>query len=75
MFTNEDDVHEMWCPMERLSNPRVGVGYNSIDDDLNPAPRENHAWCIGSRCMMWRFKNEDPDNLDGYCGLAGKPFV
>jgi len=32
-------------------------------------------FCLGSTCMMWRFKHpeKDGDEDKGYCGLAGKP--
>jgi hypothetical protein len=38
--------------------------------------------CIGSNCMMWRYVHpeylivedkKDDEQLNGYCGLAGKP--
>ena len=80
MFTDEDDAHEMWCPMARVYNPVAKFsGFNAITEyeDGKPIDTVNAgiANCQGSSCMMWRYKNDDPDNLEGYCGLAGKPFA
>jgi hypothetical protein len=38
-------------------------------------------WCIGAKCMSWRWNNvvdgplgpTRPSTTHGYCGLAGKP--
>jgi hypothetical protein len=80
MFTNEEDVDEMWCPMARVYNQVAKFfGFNAVTEYENGKPigtsNETIASCQGTSCMMWRYKNEDPDDLDGYCGLAGKPFV
>jgi len=42
-----------------------------------------YRWCQGSRCMAWRWADEDydennypidfPPKTRGYCGLAGRP--
>jgi len=79
MFTDEENVHEMWCPLARIFDPvKKAVGYNAVQqwEDGQPADtlHEEIANCRGSRCMMWRFKNDTHENLDGYCGLAGRPI-
>ena len=80
MFTDEEDSNILWCPLARIYDPATkAAGYNAVQqweagrpaDTLN----EEIANCRGCRCMMWRYKNDDPDDLQGYCGLAGKPFA
>lgn len=44
---------------------------------------DSYVYCRGSRCMAWRWADEDwsdPENVKmlephthGYCGLAGRP--
>jgi hypothetical protein len=80
MFTDEDDTHEMWCPLARVYNPVAKIsGFNAITEYEDGKPvgtlNERIVNCQGSSCMMWRYKNNDPDDLAGYCGLAGKPFA
>lgn len=65
--------------MARVYNPVAKIsGFNAITEYEEGKPigtiNERIASCQGSRCMMWRYKNDDPDDLEGYCGLAGKPF-
>lgn len=41
---------------------------------LRPHADEPSAqYCIGSKCMAWRWKYGDYAKPQGYCGLAGKP--
>jgi len=73
-MTYVDDSEYKWCPFVRdISGHQVGNVESESMDGRNP------MWsrCISSRCMMWRYhtegKEDEPLDLDGYCGLAGKP--
>lgn len=43
---------------------------------LLPSTGESPKQCLGSECMLWRFKSPDRRTREdyGYCGLAGKPM-
>ena len=75
----EEDAKTKWCPFES-NKIETTIHYNSIP---------NASYCIGSKCMAWRWKLILPDkstelgmnahktdsdgNRLGYCGLAGTP--
>lgn len=76
MVVTEEQAKEMWCPMARLvsATGRATMGpLNRVIDarqdkaNLNPID----ARCLGSKCMMWRWYNDDL----GRCGLAGPVYV
>jgi hypothetical protein len=53
----EDEAKEKWCPFVRYKSVR-GEGINrwvEEEPQLNP----DAARCIGSRCMAWRWTNQD----------------
>ena len=64
----EDEAKEKWCPQ----GPTVAT------DEYNAGFTFT---CIGSKCMAWRWHGvvmgQDspprPEELQGYCGLAGRP--
>jgi hypothetical protein len=92
MLLTEKEARERWCPLVRdrstvhnedggLAAAAVNTGRDLIHE------RDDHAPCIGSVCMMWRWAcNEEGQRLKsgrlgdadrqplGYCGLAGKPL-
>lgn len=63
----ENSAMKKWCPFARVADGR-GASINRDWDGL-----EGEQWCIGSRCMAWRW--EDNRYERGYCGMAGKPVV
>ncbi|MBG0777143.1 MAG: hypothetical protein H0S85_12015 [Desulfovibrionaceae bacterium] len=36
---------------------------------------DKYRFCLGSMCMMWRYKNPEKTGEGdlGYCGLSGRP--
>jgi hypothetical protein len=74
----EEQAKEKWCPMvHSYSGSPAGGGFFTSGGD------NRYARCIGSACMMWRWRMVLPHGMmngkvhesatDGYCGLAGKP--
>lgn len=81
----EDEAKTKWCPMVRM-----GAVLNEGVAAVNRVTQAqgDKANCIGSACMMWKFKPEmvnvstsiavdwlKPTGKmtdDGYCGLAGR---
>lgn len=65
----EDEAKTKWCPMVRSSDTDQTVD-NAYISDRNPS----YSRCIGSDCMMWRWKLDvrfaETSKTDGYCGLA-----
>jgi hypothetical protein len=65
----EAEAAERWCPMARVTfkdadDRWLAPAHNTFDGGREHA---NKAWCIGSRCMMCRWADDD----HGRCGLAG----
>lgn len=82
MIVTEKEAAEKWCPHARVvlayvKSNEASAGHNRIycDDRGNVAAALTpNSFCIGSRCMAWRWSNDEPiDDDRGYCGLAGKP--
>lgn len=91
----EAEAEKRWCPfarvafvgqnvMNRISSFHMELAQKSAERgdtrDLEHYQRqERDTYCIGSRCMAWRWSNTDPEfrevdePLTGYCGLAGSP--
>jgi hypothetical protein len=85
----EREAENKFCPFSanrvlEIATPQ-GKQIHTVYD---PMSVKNH-FCIGSRCMAWRWVEEvfvlnpgassperrslRPSKTDGYCGLAGKP--
>lgn len=71
----EKEAAEKWCPhMRKALVGNMAMFAGNIDAEGGFAP----ATCIGSRCMQWRWRDDDKwvggeATRRGYCGLAGKP--
>ena len=81
----ETEAKTKWCPMVRIA---VGDGdYATANRGWVANPEglidTEMGRCIGSACMMWRwiedgganleqYRNGEPYQQRGYCGLAGK---
>jgi hypothetical protein len=65
MLVAEGEAKEKFCYRSRCARERTAL-------DL---------FCIGRKCMAWRWWDEEPTGAEGstrrrgYCGLAGKPTV
>lgn len=77
---NEAEAKTKWCPHAVASHtdPRGRTGYGRPNLGL-PPETFIHA-CIGSACMVWRWRQEplpavvdDAVEGEGFCGLAGTP--
>lgn len=73
MLIPESKVTEMRC-----CGP-VGCGETRVRE-ISKYIRIRERWCIGARCMGWRYAAEEMvddagEGYDesGYCGLAGNP--
>ena len=72
----EEEAKSKWCPHVRSYQGGWNVG------STDRVPKQ--ALCIGSRCMAWRWVQDELTNFvangktvvtpseHGYCGLAGK---
>lgn len=68
----EAEAKTKWCPMVRVFD-----GWRTNREEVYV----NGTHCIGSDCMMWRWRvgdNSTPipkhfPEAGGYCGLANKP--
>ena len=67
----EEEAKSKWCPMVRCiwyPTP-TDSGWNRVSENVN---------CVGSECMMWRWKTPLSADIDGnyysngFCGLGGK---
>lgn len=73
----EEEARKKWCPFTRSITTTV--------DDIPSTNGSLKFECIASACMAWRWKPKvrvaidgevvgyDPDDTNGYCGLAGSP--
>jgi hypothetical protein len=70
----EKEAKSKWCPMTRfhvVENSPLTVYSNRDENDLPTR-------CMGSECMMWRWKTPLSADIDGnyysngFCGLGGK---
>ena len=80
----EDEAKKKWCPFARVTekwpdgvtcarNRVVTIDGNS-ESELSSVEHASDlvgTKCLGSQCMAWR--KEEGLNIEGYCGLAGKP--
>ena len=66
MTTSEQEAKTKWCPFSTVAAPfgKFAVNRDNYDGSTSPG-----TWCIGSRCMAWRWTARVDH---GYCGLAGK---
>lgn len=82
----EAEAKTKWCPLVRQvavtpgKRESAAIGNRFIDESLadggsfhNPI----HSRCIGSDCMMWRWRSKvhDANPSEGWCGAAGRPVV
>ena len=83
MLMTEKEALSRWCPMVRvaaMTDEASGVVpggqsvFNRLQAGKDKMATPTSAACLGSKCAMWRWTNEDgrPNGL-GYCGLAGMP--
>lgn len=74
----EEEAKACWCPFARsasmlssLDPPhKRQVSANRVPDTGMP---DSDCLCLASGCMAWRWDSRHKTELDGYCGLAGKP--
>ncbi len=70
----EQQASEKWCPHIRMAIVMTDGSLSLGNVALGTRPE-----CIGSRCMQWRWFEDDPGQYAqgisrrGYCGLAGLP--
>ena len=74
-FVTEDEAGCRWCPHARV--------ITEMDDDqhFETGNREENsigvnAFCLGAKCMAWRWSHQDAGPNDpptGFCGLAVLP--
>lgn len=82
----EEEAKTKWCPHARVASDHAYCGsYNRVNNGSTAGTIGTPsigAKCIGSACMMWRWKMvRDPvhgvaqgkSSVDGHCGLAGNP--
>lgn len=79
----EDEAKQKWCPFARVihfhDNDHNGVSPAAGNRGCHGEPK-TEARCIGSDCMAWRsYRVFGPAGCDpqreGYCGLAGEPWL
>lgn len=81
----ENEAKTKWCPMARNVTTTDNAAAATNRDNGEPDPWSR---CLGSGCMMWRWKLQahyanagahvsgfSPSTTEGYCGLAGMPSV
>jgi len=78
MRHTEKEAKTKWCPFSRAYDGTDNGGAVATNRPLAYAEsyggKRETILCIGSRCMAWRWSDEEPGDADyGYCGLAGKP--
>jgi len=73
----EQDAMDKWCP--HSAKYHSNGSYNRSDTAITPSGTH----CIGSRCMAWRWIQDEliafvangktvvTDGTHGYCGLSG----
>ena len=72
MHVLDGETDQKWCPMVRNDNGDNSEPFTGGTQSMwERAPK--WARCIGSSCMMWRWRLEDNDSDEGFCGLAGIP--
>ena len=62
----EDEAKTKWCPQTLHATLRV-------TDHVKLPVEMSGALCIGSKCMAWRWLDDEPGCEAGFCGLAGRP--
>lgn len=76
----ESEAKTKWCPMTRAP---IEIDDRLVAGNTMKVPGSAETTittCIGSACMLWRehgplspdYKPR-PDEVGGYCGLAGRP--
>lgn len=87
MIVEEKKAGECWCPHVRYPGYEGGTFNRGFEagNEINTGRTSGNlsCACIGSRCMAWRWSDEDydennypidfPPKTRGYCGLAGRP--
>jgi hypothetical protein len=67
MRVTQDQAKHMHC-----CGPQ---GCGRFDDATGYVAGQNRRYCIGSKCMAWRWEVRErplaPEKRQGYCGLAG----
>lgn len=78
MILSESDARERWCPFAR---PVIGSTVyaapegRAVDVGDDGCPTSIGQNCIGSRCMMWSWRDaEEAEPRLGFCGLIGAGF-
>ena len=93
MIVEEKNAGKHWCPHVRHPGDEGGTFNRGSEagNEINTG-RASGNWscaCVGSRCMAWRWANENAavenplhvqprwearvSTTHGYCGLAGRP--
>ena len=72
----EEEAKTKWFPHAGPTFCGEGIIYSPTErpvvlDESKTDVKSVGDRCIGSRCMAWRWG--DSSDLEGYCGLAGKP--
>lgn len=67
-FLTEKEAADRWCPLTRCAGDA-----DNREADGDPL---DGALCIGSKCMAWRWSNQDTGptgDATGFCGAFGSP--
>ena len=75
-FHTEAEAKMKWCPEGRTVIGARGspgsAAMNRLDDAASGQP-VFATMCTASKCMHWRFGNDESSEERGYCGLSGRP--
>lgn len=72
----EPEARTKWCPFARAFSPVMDEHAETVAAaSVNRQESGADPWCrcLASDCMAWRWDERHQTELNGYCGLAGKP--
>jgi len=70
MLIDPSQASKYWCPMSRVSDENItsiNRFYHGLSGTGMVAP--GGCFCLGEKCMAWRWKEEEKL---GFCGLVGE---
>lgn len=81
VIVTEAQARELWCPFSRVVFPGPVVANRvswTLTKSAMRAEQVAATKCLGSGCMVWRWRRyvEANEGVRGFCGLApGVPFA